>query len=130
MQDHSRPVTGYPVQNVNGCAPPPPPSRRVNGTWNVRFQVSNPNKKLSIYYGDIVSSVFHKDDFLTETRIEPFVQGTREVNSGGELLRGGFFRGRQGCRRDEWREDTCRDQVQYQGGRRRCVSIRWVERTA
>ncbi|KAK5818510.1 NDR1/HIN1-like protein 10 [Gossypium arboreum] len=156
MQDSSRPVTGYPVHNVNGCGPPPPatsttaypyvnPSpypyypapppqnprptffrrlfvafavlliifgtillifwlvlrphlpdfsiqsislsnfnasnQRVNGTWNAQFQVSNPNKKLSIYYGDIVSSVFHKDDFLTETRIGPFVQGTREVNS-------------------------------------------------
>ncbi|KAK8493806.1 hypothetical protein V6N11_056932 [Hibiscus sabdariffa] len=156
MRDSSRPVTGYPIQNVNGCAPPPPatssaaypyvnPSpypyypapppqnprptffrrlfvifsvlliifgaillifwlvlrpqlpdfsiqslsldnfnasnQRVNGTWNARFQVSNPNKKLSIYYGDIVSSVFHKDDFLTETRIEPFVQDTREVNT-------------------------------------------------
>ncbi|KAK9044657.1 hypothetical protein V6N11_058552 [Hibiscus sabdariffa] len=156
MQDPSRPVTGYPVQNVNGCAPLPPatsstaypyvnPSQypyypapppqnprptffrrlfvvfavlliifgtilliiwlvlrpllpdfsiqslslsnfnasnqRVSGTWNAQFQVSNPNKKLSIYYGDIVSSVFHKDDFLSETRIEPFVQGTREVNT-------------------------------------------------
>ncbi|KAE8733043.1 Detected protein of unknown function [Hibiscus syriacus] len=132
MQGTSRPVIGYPIQNVNGCAPPPPatsstaypyvnpspypyypapPSQnprptffrrlfvafavlliifgtillifwlRLNGTWNARFQVSNPSKKLSIYYGDIVSSVLHKDDFLTETRIEPFVQGTREVNT-------------------------------------------------
>ncbi|WRX32094.1 Late embryogenesis abundant protein [Theobroma cacao] len=156
MQDSSRPVTGYPVQNLNGCAPPPPASsataypyvnpnpypyyppptpqnprptffrrlfvafailviifgtillifwlvlrphlpdfsleslslsnfnasnQRVTATWNAQFQVFNPNKKLSISYGDVVSSVFHKDYFLTETRIGPFVQGTRNVST-------------------------------------------------
>ncbi|XVE59636.1 hypothetical protein DITRI_Ditri05aG0062000 [Diplodiscus trichospermus] len=157
MQDSSRPVTGYPVQNLNGCAPPPPaasgtaypyvspnpqpyyysapppqnprptffrrllvafaivliifgtillivwlvvrpkfpdfsiqslsPSnfnasnQRVNATWNAQFQVSNQNKKLSLSYDDVVSSIFHKDNFLTETRIGPFVQGTRNVST-------------------------------------------------
>ncbi|XVE79175.1 hypothetical protein DITRI_Ditri14bG0036900 [Diplodiscus trichospermus] len=156
MQDSSRPVTGYPVQNVNGCAPTQPATsataypyvnpnpypyypaprpqnprptffrrlfvafaifliifgtillifwlvlrprlpdfslqslslsnfnasnERVNATWNAQFQVSNPNKKLAIAYGDFVSSVFYKDNFLTETRIGPFVQGTRNVST-------------------------------------------------
>ncbi|XWS73848.1 hypothetical protein CRYUN_Cryun02cG0164400 [Craigia yunnanensis] len=154
MQDSSRPVTGYPVHNLNSCAPPPPATsgtaypyvnpnpypyypaprpqnprptffrrlfviftilliifgtillifwlvlrpklpdfsiqslslsnfnasnQRVSATWNAQFQVSNPNKKLSISYGYVVSSVFHKDYLLTETRIGPFVQGTRNV---------------------------------------------------
>ncbi|XP_022752527.1 NDR1/HIN1-like protein 10 [Durio zibethinus] len=156
MQDSSRPVTGHPVQNVNGYAPPPPATsataypyassnpypyypapvpqnprptffrrlfvafaiffiifgtillilwlvlrprlpdfslqslslsnfnasnQRVSAAWNAQFQVSNPNKKLSISYGDIVSSVYHDDYFLTETRIGPFVQGTRDVST-------------------------------------------------
>ncbi|KAK8515700.1 hypothetical protein V6N13_139331 [Hibiscus sabdariffa] len=157
MQDSSRPVTGYPVQNLNGCAPPPtgyaysyahvnpnphpyyptpPPqdprstflrrllsaiavvliifgfilfiiwivlrpqlpdfsiqslslsnfnaaNQRVNATWNAQIQVSNPNKKLSISYGEVVSSVFHKDYFLSETRIGPFVQRTRSAGAVG-----------------------------------------------
>ncbi|GMJ15497.1 hypothetical protein like AT2G27260 [Hibiscus trionum] len=153
MQDSSRPVTGYPVQNLNAGAPPPPATgyayarpyyqypapppqkprptflrrllaavavvliifgailfiiwlvlrpqlpdfsiqslslsnfnatnQRVNATWNAQFQVSNPNKKLSIYYEEIVSSVFHKDYFFSETRIGPFVQGTRNAASLG-----------------------------------------------
>ncbi|OMO83158.1 Late embryogenesis abundant protein, LEA-14 [Corchorus olitorius] len=158
MQDSSRPVTGYPVQNANGCAAPPPPvasgtaypyvnpnpypyypaapqpqnprptflrrlfiafalfliifgtvllifwlvlrphfpdftiqslslsnyngtNQRVTATWNAQFKVSNPNKKLTIYYGDIASSVFYKDYFLAETRIGPFVQGTRNLTT-------------------------------------------------
>ncbi|GMI84112.1 hypothetical protein like AT2G27260 [Hibiscus trionum] len=155
MQDSSRPVTGYPVQNLNGCAPPPtgyayarvnpiphpyypapPPqdprstflrcllaavavffiifgtilfiiwlvlrpqlpdfsiqslslsnfnaaNQRVNATWNAQIQVSNPNKKLYISYGEVVSSVFHKDYLLSETRIGPFVQGTRSSGAVG-----------------------------------------------
>ncbi|XVF69242.1 hypothetical protein PTKIN_Ptkin11bG0065400 [Pterospermum kingtungense] len=159
MQESARPVTGYPVQNVNGCAPPPPSAtsataypyvnpnpnpypyypapppqnprptffrrlifaftilliifgvifliiwivmrphlpdfslqsfsvsnfnasnQRVSATWNAQFQVSNPNKKLSISYGDIESFIFHKDDFLAETRIGPLSQGTRDVST-------------------------------------------------
>ncbi|XVF46990.1 hypothetical protein PTKIN_Ptkin03bG0073200 [Pterospermum kingtungense] len=157
MQDSSRPVTGYPVHTINGCAapppataataypyvnpnpypyypPPPPPqnprptffrrlimacsvvlaifgfilfifwlvvrpkhpdfsiqslslsnfnasNQHVTATWNAQFQVSNPNKKLSITYRDVSSSVFHDDYFLTETRIGPFVQGTRNVTT-------------------------------------------------
>ncbi|GMI80104.1 hypothetical protein like AT2G27260 [Hibiscus trionum] len=154
MQDSSRPVTGYPVQNLNGCAPTPtgyayarvnpithpyypaPPAQdprstflccllaaaavffiifgtilfiiwlvlrpqlpdfsiqslslynfyaanqRVNATWNAQIHISNPNKKLSISYGEVVSSVFHKD-YLSETRIGPFVQSTRSSGAVG-----------------------------------------------
>ncbi|KAL4325863.1 hypothetical protein GQ457_11G019250 [Hibiscus cannabinus] len=157
MQDSSRPVTGYPVQNIDGCAPPPPvtgyaydrvnhntypyypapppqkprptflrrllaavavaliifgailfiiwlvlrpelpdfsiqsltlsnfnaTNQHVNATWNAQFQVSNSNKKLSIFFGEAVSSVFHKDYFLSETTIGPFKQGTRSTASLG-----------------------------------------------
>ncbi|GMI97229.1 hypothetical protein like AT2G27260 [Hibiscus trionum] len=122
MQDSSRPVTGYPVQNLNGCAPPPTgyayarvnpithpyypatPSQDPRSTFlrcllaavavffiifgTILFiiwliQVSNPNKKLSISYGEVVSSVVHKDYFLSETRIGPFVQSTRSSGAVG-----------------------------------------------
>ncbi|KAE8678886.1 Detected protein of unknown function [Hibiscus syriacus] len=157
MQDSSRPVTGYPVQNLNDYAPTPPTTgysyarvnpnghpyystpppqnphptflrrllvavavfliifgailfiiwlvlrpqlpdfsiqslslsnfsaanQRVNATWNAQIQVSNPNKKLSVSYGEVVSSIFHKDYFLSETRIGPFVQGTRSAGAVG-----------------------------------------------
>lgn len=55
--------------------------QRLNGTWNAQFLVSNPNKKLSISYGDLVSLVFHEDYFLTDTRIGPFVQDTRNATT-------------------------------------------------
>ncbi|XP_039014199.1 NDR1/HIN1-like protein 26 [Hibiscus syriacus] len=158
MQQSSTPVTGYPVHNANGCAPPPhtttsattypyvnsnpypyypeppPPqyrrqtffrrffialafllfifgiillifwlvlrphlpdfsvqslslsnfnasNQRVSATWSAQFRASNPNKKLSITYGDVISSIFHGDYYLAETRIGPFSQGTRDVRT-------------------------------------------------
>ncbi|KAL4282480.1 hypothetical protein GQ457_16G008020 [Hibiscus cannabinus] len=56
-------------------------NQRVSATWNAQFGVSNPNKKLSITYGDVLSSVFHGDYYLAETRIGPFSQGTGDVRT-------------------------------------------------
>ncbi|GKU93755.1 hypothetical protein SLEP1_g7322 [Rubroshorea leprosula] len=162
MQGPSRPVTGYPVPNVNGCAPnPPPPSaatataypyqnpnpypytyyqqplpsqspratfarrllfvfaavliifgsiifitwlvlrprlpdfslqslslpnynsstERVTATWDARFLVSNPNKKLSVSYSDVYSSVYYHGYDLADSRMPPFEQGTRNVTT-------------------------------------------------
>ncbi|KAE8732354.1 Detected protein of unknown function [Hibiscus syriacus] len=139
MQDSSRPVTGYPVRNLNGCAPPLATTSgtgyayahalavfliiwlvlrpelpdfsvqslslsnfnatnlRVNATWNAQFRVSNPNKKLSISYGEVVSSVFHKDYFLSETKVRAVCAGhSQHGRGGGELFGGGFFCGGKG----------------------------------
>ncbi|GMI97280.1 hypothetical protein HRI_003397200 [Hibiscus trionum] len=54
---------------------------RTSASWNAEFRVSNPNKKLSINYGDVISSVFHGDHYLAETRIGPFSQGTGDVRT-------------------------------------------------
>lgn len=51
----------------------------MTGTWNAKFQVSNPNKKMKISYNEIQTSIFYKSEFLSQTRIPPFRQGKRNV---------------------------------------------------
>ncbi|KAH7561299.1 hypothetical protein JRO89_XS10G0208100 [Xanthoceras sorbifolium] len=49
----------------------------VTGTWDARFHATNPNKKMSVSYYDVVSYIFFKSDYLTRTQIAPFKQETR-----------------------------------------------------
>ena len=49
----------------------------VSGNWDVRFSAYNPNKKLSIYYDTVDSSVFYRTEFIADTRIPPFKQSKR-----------------------------------------------------
>ncbi|GMI97281.1 hypothetical protein like AT2G27260 [Hibiscus trionum] len=56
-------------------------NQQVSASWNAEFRVSNPNKKLSITYGDVVSTISHGDYYLAETRIGPFSQGTGDVRT-------------------------------------------------
>lgn len=48
----------------------------VTGTWDARFHSSNPNKKMTVSYYDVVSSIFFKSNYLTRTQIAPFRQDT------------------------------------------------------
>ncbi|XP_057483461.1 NDR1/HIN1-like protein 10 isoform X2 [Actinidia eriantha] len=52
-------------------------SSLLTGNWDVKFAVSNPNHKISLYYDHIAASVFYKDESLSETTVAPFDQGTR-----------------------------------------------------
>ncbi|PSR89828.1 hypothetical protein CEY00_Acc30021 [Actinidia chinensis var. chinensis] len=52
-------------------------SSLLTGNWDVKFAVSNPNHKISLYYDHIEASVFYKDESLSETTVAPFDQGTR-----------------------------------------------------
>ncbi|XP_015872567.1 uncharacterized protein At1g08160 [Ziziphus jujuba] len=52
-------------------------SQSISGNWVVGLSVYNPNKKLSLAYDGVVSSIFYKDEFLAQTRIPPLKQGKR-----------------------------------------------------
>ncbi|KAF5447433.1 hypothetical protein F2P56_032987 [Juglans regia] len=52
-------------------------SSSLTGNWNVRFSVYNPNKKLSISYEEVLSSLFYKKEFISNTRMPPFKLGKR-----------------------------------------------------
>ncbi|GMI97283.1 hypothetical protein like AT2G27260 [Hibiscus trionum] len=54
-------------------------NQHVSASWNAEFRISNPNKKLSITYGDVVSTISHGDYYLAGTRFGPFSQGTGDV---------------------------------------------------
>ncbi|KAK9280030.1 hypothetical protein L1049_013715 [Liquidambar formosana] len=56
-------------------------SSQVTGNWDVRFSVRNPNKKMSIYYDSIVSSLFYEAAFLSRTTLPPFDQDTRNLTT-------------------------------------------------
>ncbi|KAM1227596.1 hypothetical protein ACFX2I_006836 [Malus domestica] len=55
-------------------------SQSLSGTWSVGFSVYNPNKKLSIRYEEVVSSIFYRNGFISETRVQPFAQGRKDRN--------------------------------------------------
>ncbi|KAI9195290.1 hypothetical protein LWI28_013561 [Acer negundo] len=50
---------------------------RVTATWDARYHVYNPNKKMTVSYYDVVSYILFKSDLLTSTHIAPFKQDTR-----------------------------------------------------
>lgn len=54
-----------------------PDSDHVSGTWQIRFLVNNPNKRMKISYATLNSALFYKSEVISETRISPFDQGTR-----------------------------------------------------
>ncbi|ONI01485.1 hypothetical protein PRUPE_6G142400 [Prunus persica] len=56
-------------------------SQSVTGTWSVGFMVYNPNKKLSIRYDDVESSIYYGPGFISGTRVPPFAQGTKDRTS-------------------------------------------------
>ncbi|KAL3610948.1 hypothetical protein D5086_001968 [Populus alba] len=68
-------VTSLSISNFNVSSS----SSTVTGTWNARYQVSNPNKKMKISYNEIQTSIFYKSEVLSRTRIPPFRQGKRNV---------------------------------------------------
>ncbi|XP_065867194.1 NDR1/HIN1-like protein 10 [Euphorbia lathyris] len=70
-------VTALSVSNFNISAS----SQRLTGRWNARFQIYNPNKKLKLSYDDIVCWIFYRSEILSETRIPPFKQDTKNVTS-------------------------------------------------
>jgi hypothetical protein len=52
-------------------------SSSITGTWNVRFAVFNPNKKMSISYDVVDSGLLYKSETISQTRLPPFKQGKR-----------------------------------------------------
>ncbi|CAN6560143.1 unnamed protein product [Malus baccata var. baccata] len=55
-------------------------SQSLTGTWSVGFSVYNPNKKLSIRYEEVESSIFYGKGLISDARSQPFAQGTKDRN--------------------------------------------------
>lgn len=51
---------------------------RVTGNWDARLEAYNPNKKMTVSYDDVVSSINYNTHYITQTQIPPFRQGTRD----------------------------------------------------
>ncbi|KAF7805745.1 NDR1/HIN1-like protein 10 [Senna tora] len=49
----------------------------LSGTWQAGFLVRNENKKMSITYQVIRSSIFYKSTYLSEAQLPPFKQETK-----------------------------------------------------
>lgn len=49
----------------------------LSGEWDISFDVQNPNKKMSISYERVESSISYKSIELSQTNIAPFYQGTK-----------------------------------------------------
>lgn len=48
----------------------------VSGKWDISFDVRNPNKRMTVSYEDVQTSVYYKWTKLSETDLAPFRQGT------------------------------------------------------
>ncbi|BFG34834.1 hypothetical protein CerSpe_211080 [Prunus speciosa] len=70
-------VDSLSLSNFNVCSA----LQSMTGTWSVGFIVYNPNKKLSIRYDDVESSIYYSPCFISETRVPPFAQGTKDRTS-------------------------------------------------
>ncbi|CAH8302653.1 unnamed protein product [Eruca vesicaria subsp. sativa] len=49
----------------------------LTGAWDLRLRFLNPNSKMSLYYDTVLCAVNHGDESLSETRLQPFDQGTK-----------------------------------------------------
>ncbi|KAF3556209.1 hypothetical protein F2Q69_00012386 [Brassica cretica] len=53
-------------------------NNQLTGNWNLRLRFENPNSKMSLYYDTVLCAVYYGDDSLSETRLQPFDQGTKD----------------------------------------------------
>ncbi|CAF2164386.1 unnamed protein product [Brassica napus] len=53
-------------------------NNQLTGSWDLRLQFLNPNSKMSLYYDTVLCAVYYGDDSLSETRLQPFDQGTKD----------------------------------------------------
>lgn len=51
---------------------------QVTGNWDAAIEAYNTNKKMRVYYYDVVSGIYYDGHFLTRTPVAPFKQDTRE----------------------------------------------------
>ncbi|KAF8397966.1 hypothetical protein HHK36_016892 [Tetracentron sinense] len=49
----------------------------ITANWDFAFSVRNPNKKMAIFYDRVQSSVFYRDQFLSQTSLPPFHLGKK-----------------------------------------------------
>ncbi|KAF5744908.1 protein YLS9 [Tripterygium wilfordii] len=52
-------------------------SQTVTGSWYLRLQVYNTNRRMTVSYDDVRPSIFYETESLVETRIPPFQQGKK-----------------------------------------------------
>ncbi|XP_010248447.1 PREDICTED: NDR1/HIN1-Like protein 3-like [Nelumbo nucifera] len=50
---------------------------QVTGNWDVGFTVRNPNKKMSVHYDNMFSTLFYRRQSLSDTSLPPLSQGKK-----------------------------------------------------
>ncbi|KGN48048.1 uncharacterized protein At1g08160 [Cucumis sativus] len=61
-------VDSFQVTNFSTAA------KTLSASWFIGFSVFNPNKKMTVSYDFIDSTLFYNNEFLTDTRVPPFAQ--------------------------------------------------------
>ncbi|CAN1171197.1 NDR1/HIN1-like protein 10 [Linum perenne] len=54
---------------------------QLSGDWAARFEVYNPNKKMSVEYDPVQSTLYYHREFLAETRMQPFFQQRKNLSA-------------------------------------------------
>ncbi|CAH8389565.1 unnamed protein product [Eruca vesicaria subsp. sativa] len=50
----------------------------LTGNWDLRLRFENPNSKMSLYYDTVLLGVYYNDEYLSQTRVLSFGQGTKD----------------------------------------------------
>ncbi|KAF8111150.1 hypothetical protein N665_0076s0145 [Sinapis alba] len=53
-------------------------NNHLTGNWDLGLRFQNPNSKMSLYYDSVSCAVYYGSDSLSETRLQPFDQGTKD----------------------------------------------------
>ncbi|KAG2327350.1 hypothetical protein Bca4012_036359 [Brassica carinata] len=53
-------------------------NNQLTGNWDLRLRFQNPNSKMSLYYDTVLCAVYYDGESLSETRLQPFDQGTKD----------------------------------------------------
>ncbi|XP_061376282.1 uncharacterized protein At1g08160-like [Gastrolobium bilobum] len=52
-------------------------TQSLSATWHIAFLVRNGNKKMTVTYNALRSSVFYRSDYIAESQLAPFKQDTK-----------------------------------------------------
>ncbi|CAH8357695.1 unnamed protein product [Eruca vesicaria subsp. sativa] len=50
----------------------------LTGNWDLQLRFQNPNTKMSLYYNTVFCTLYYNRVSLSETRLQPFDQGTKD----------------------------------------------------
>lgn len=69
-------LTTLSLTNLNSTSPPSN-SQSLSATWHLSFLVRNGNRKMTVTYNALRSSIFYHSNYLAESQLAPFKQDTK-----------------------------------------------------